>query len=295
MNIAALRFSALGDIACSLPFLRALKTKPVIVTTPIGRELLKDEFDEFLTLKSKKLADVWALVAQIRKQHFDVFIDLQNNDRSLMIDWLNGARKTYTNKGIPRSIPTFENMMGILTPTGLLGELDTVFEPKPHEYIVLNTGSSAKWASKRLPANKWQEFAALLLKRYKLPFVLTGSPDEADYVASLADKLPGDVRNYAGKTSQQELKTLLKKAFLVISTDSAPMHIAAAMKTPVVGLFGATNWIRSAPYGHWATVLYDRTVYPDGQPPIPNRTKPGAYYDRINLAEGLDQLASSLH
>jgi len=56
MKTAIIRFSALGDIAYTMPFLRALKVRPLIITTATGRELLKDEFDEFLLLKSKRLA-----------------------------------------------------------------------------------------------------------------------------------------------------------------------------------------------------------------------------------------------
>lgn len=294
MKPAVIRFSALGDIAYTMPFLRALNVRPLIITTAMGRELLKDEFDEFLLLKGKRLTDVLALVAQIRKLRFDILIDLQNNDRSWAIDSLSGAKNKFTNKGMPRGVPTLDNMMRILQPTGLLDELDTTFEPKPREYIVLNTGSSEAWKSKRLPDHKWQEFAALLLERYNLPFVLTGGPDEADYVAALAGKLPGEVRNMAGKTSLQELKKLLGGAFLTVSTDSAAMHISAAMKTPTIGLFGATNWIRSAPLGPWTTVLYDRTVYPAGKPPVPNRTESGTYYETIDLNAGLHFLSARL-
>lgn len=292
MKTAVIRFSALGDIAYTMPFLRTLKTKPTIITSSIGRELLKDEFDDFLILKSKRLKDVWSLIKQIRKQRFDVLIDLQNNDRSWAIDSLSGAKQKFSNKGMPRGVPTYDNMMHILQPTGLLGELDTRFEPKPREYIVLNVGSSAKWASKRLPDHKWQEFAQLLLDRYNLPFVLTGSPDEAEYVSALAEKLPGEIRNMAGKTSLQELKQLLAGSFLTVSTDSAAMHISAAMKTPTIGLFGATNWVRSAPLGPWTTVLYDHTVYPDGNPPVPNRKEPGNYCEHLDLNSGLEVIRS---
>ncbi len=294
MKTAVICFSALGDIAYTLPFLRALAPRPVIITTAIGRELLQDEFDEFLILKSKRPADTVTLITQIRHHRLDVLMDLQNNDRSWIIDSLSGAKQKFTNKGMSRGVPNYNNMMRILEPTGQLGELDTHFEPKPREYIVLNTGSSEKWKSKRLPDYKWQEFARLLLERYNLPFVLTGSPDEANYVTALTKKLSGETRNIAGKTSLQELKGIVDGAFLTISTDSAAMHLSAAMKTPTIGLFGATNWIRSAPLGPWATVLYDRTVYPNGLPPIPNRTESGSYYKQIDLNLGLERLATFL-
>jgi ADP-heptose:LPS heptosyltransferase len=294
MKTAVIKFSALGDIACAMPFLRAIKVKPAIITTPMGQELLKDEFDDFLILKSRKLSDVLALTSQIRKRRFDILIDMQNNDRSRAIDTLSGIKRKFTNRGMPRGIPAYDNALRILDPSGLFGEIDTRFEPKPRDYIVLNTGSSAKWVSKRLPDHKWQEFAAILQARYQLPLILTGSPPEVNYVTELAEKLPGEIRNLAGKTSLQDLKKTLKNAFLTVSTDSAAMHISAAMKTPTIGLFGATNWVRSRPFGPWATALYDQTFYPDGQPPVPNREECDPYYEQIDLTEGLDQLAPFL-
>jgi len=294
MKVGVMRFSALGDIAYTLPFLRALTVKPLIVTTPLGRELLRDEFDDFLLLKSKRLADLFSLVVELRRRRFDRLIDLQNNDRSWAIGALSGARQRYTNRGMPRGVPTYDNMLRILEPSGLLGPLDTEFRPKPREYIVLNAGSSPKWASKRLPTAKWRAFAERLAERFGLPFVLTGAADEVDYVAELAKHLPGEVRNLAGRTSLPELKALLGGAYLTVSTDSAAMHIAAAQKTPTIGLFGATNWLRSAPFGPWSTVLYDRSRYADGRPPIPNLEASGPYYDHIDLNEGLERLAPFL-
>lgn len=294
VKAAVIKFSALGDIACTMPFLRALKLKPAIITTPMGRDLLEDEFDEFLILESKHPSDVWKLIRQIRKKRFDVLIDMQNNDRSRAIDFLSGIKRKFTNQGMPRGIPACDDALRILDLSGLFGAIDTLFEPKPCEYIVLNAGSSKRWKSKRLPDHKWQEFASILQERYQLPLVLTGSPPEMEYVNGLAKKLPGEIRNMAGKTSLQELKKTLKGAFLTISTDSAAMHISAAMKTPTVGLFGATNWVRSRPFGPWATALYDRTVYPDARPPAPNREEPGVYYENMDLTEGLDRLAAFL-
>ena len=55
--------------------------------------------------------------------------------------------------------------------------------------------------------------------------------------------------NLAGASSLRELAALMKKASLVISNDSGPMHLAAAMGTPVIGLFGPTDPRRVGPYG----------------------------------------------
>ena len=175
-----------------------------------------------------------------------------------------------------------------------MGPLDFTFAPKPRDYIVLNVGSSAAWLSKRLPDAKWREIGALLHERFGLPFVFTGSADEREYVAGIARRLPGRAENRAGQTSIQQLKHLLADAYLTVSTDSAAMQISAAMKTPTIGLFGATNWIRSAPFGSWSRVVYDKTHYPDGIPPAVNSRECRAYYDHIDISDALQSLAPYL-
>ena len=61
--------------------------------------------------------------------------------------------------------------------------------------------------------------------------------------------------NFAGQTSLRDLAQLYRRAALVISTDSGPMHIAAAVETPVVALFGPTDPARTGPYGGHHTVI----------------------------------------
>ena len=59
----------------------------------------------------------------------------------------------------------------------------------------------------------------------------------------------GRAINFAGKTTLTELAVLYERAAVVISTDTGPMHLAAAMGTPVVALFGPTAPWRTGPYG----------------------------------------------
>ena len=294
MSIAVIRFSALGDIASALPYIRALREGPTLITSGMGAGLLQDEFPDIHVLKSKRIRDVFSLVCELRKQRFDHLIDLQNNDRSRLLRSLTSARAKISSKGMPGGVPNLDNFHRIMMPSGLLQEPDTSFTPKPCDYIVLNVASSSKWHAKRLPVAKWQQFAALLHDRYGLPFKLTGGADERDYVAEVAAQLPGECENVAGQTSLVELKLLLRNAFLVVSTDSAAMQLAAAEKTPTIGLFGCTNWVRARPFGPWSTVLYDKAVYPDDQPPPVSIETPGAYYDGIDLADGLTALAKFL-
>ncbi|MDR2849634.1 MAG: glycosyltransferase family 9 protein [Verrucomicrobiota bacterium] len=294
MNVGILRFSALGDLALALPFVRALKVKPVVLTMPAGRELYRDEFETFAVLADKSVRAQFRFVRDVRRLRLDALIDLQSNDRSGLLTRFAGARRIY-NRDFPAHVySATEAWRRILEPSGLLGPLDVAFTPKPRDYIVLNTGSSPAWRSKRLPDAKWREISAVLHERFGLPFVLTGSADEREAVAGVAGQLAGRCENRAGQTSVQELKHLLAGAFLTVSTDSAAMQISAAMKTPTLGLFGATNWIRSAPFGPWSRTVYDAAYYPDGVPPAVNTRECRPFYDHLDIRPALEELAEYL-
>jgi len=291
MKIGVLRFSALGDLALALPFIRAMKVKPVILTMPLGRALLSDEFEAFVVQENKSVTAWFRFIRALRRERLDVLIDLQSNDRSRLITRFSGAGRVYDRQFKAHVYSAVEAWQKIIEPSGLMGPLDVAFVSKPRDYIVLNMGSSPAWSSKRLPDAKWREISALLHDRFGLPFVLTGSADEREYVAGIAGQLAGRAENRAGQTSILELKRLLAGAYLTVSTDSAAMQISAAMKTPTVGLFGATNWVRSAPFGPWSRVVYDKIYYRDSAPPAVNTRECLPFYDHIDITEALESLA----
>jgi ADP-heptose:LPS heptosyltransferase len=283
MRVGVYRYSALGDIAAAIPVLRAFKESPVVLTSPFGYELLKDEFETIIVQRSKKVFDTFRFLLEA-KRSVDLFIDLQNNDRSRFLRFFFDS---ITNEGVALEQGVTHIFYDIAKKSNLVGELDVSFSPKERSYIVLNTGSSPKWISKRLPLRKWREFSEVLYERFGLPFLLTGDKNEVEYVREVARAVVGKKEVIAGKTSISELKRVLKDAYLVVSTDSAPMHIAAVQKTPTIGIFGATNWIVSAPFGPWSVALYDRTLFKDGKPFAKNRLQVDNYYENIDIKEGL--------
>jgi ADP-heptose:LPS heptosyltransferase len=286
---AAMRFSALGDIACLLPLLRVMEPQPCIITSPLGKAFLKDEFSDFLVMPNKSAVSHLRLIRDIRRRKFSDLIDFQGNDRARFFSAFSGCFVHNGCDPAERHRP-FSQLVKQLQQEA---RERMVFERKPESYIILNTGSSAKWASKRLPVTKWVEFARLLNERYALPLKLTGSADEVDYVSTIAKELPGDIEVMAGKTSLTELKKVIRGAFLTVSTDSAAIHISAVEKTPVIGLFGATTWERFN-YVPWAVALYDHTFYANIKAPTKSLAETRNYYDHIHLEEGLTALKKYL-
>jgi len=107
-------------------------------------------------------------------------------------------------------------------------------------WIVAHCGASA--ASRRYPAERYAE-ALALLRGTGRGILLTGSRAERELTASIAARCGagGDVVDLAGRLSLGELGALIERAGVLVSNNSGPVHIAAALGTPVVDLYALTN------------------------------------------------------
>ena len=97
-----------------------------------------------------------------------------------------------------------------------------------------------------------------MLRRYGYDIVLVGAASEADYVKPLEEMLnfPNRVRNLAGKLSLRQLAEVISGGVLLISNDSGPLHMAAALGVPVVGLYGPETPLRYGPLTAQKRVFY---------------------------------------
>jgi ADP-heptose:LPS heptosyltransferase len=115
-------------------------------------------------------------------------------------------------------------------------------------YAVFNIGSNREAA--RLPIPKAVEIGRGIRRVSNLRVLLTGDPQEAPTTAAVAAQLGEGAMSLAGQTDLLELAALMEAARLVVTTDSGPMHIASAMKTPLVALFGPADPACFGPRGH---------------------------------------------
>ncbi|MHC4741323.1 MAG: lipopolysaccharide heptosyltransferase I [Planctomycetota bacterium] len=136
-------------------------------------------------------------------------------------------------------------------------------------YAVLVPGSAH--ADKCWPIDRFGELAEKLTADHKLSIVATGSPSEAPLVESLVRSADTPIINLAGRTSISELIALLRSATLVVSNDTGPGHIASALGTPIVMIFGRSNPARVAPYHKDNAVV---AIDPKGRGLLPNSTNP---------------------
>ena len=109
-------------------------------------------------------------------------------------------------------------------------------------WVLMHPGASA--ASRRYPPAHWARAIRLLYRDPGLPIVVTGLPSEAELVDSIlaAADVPNDsVLSLAGQLSLGELGAAIALASVVVSNNSGPAHISAALGTPLVDLYAQTN------------------------------------------------------
>lgn len=105
----------------------------------------------------------------------------------------------------------------------------------------------AYWDSKLWPETCFAVLCDLIGDKYGIPIVLTGQSNPS--LAKIQALSRYNVVNLEGRTTLKDLAELYRCAALLVTTDSGPMHLAAAMGTPVVALFGPTDPKRTGPYG----------------------------------------------
>lgn len=107
----------------------------------------------------------------------------------------------------------------------------------------------AKWETKLWSVEKFAETADRLIERFGVSLYFTGDHGDKEMIGTIQKSMRHPSVNLAGRTSLLELAAIYQQVACVITTDTGPMHIAAAVGTPVVALFGATAPWRTGPYG----------------------------------------------
>ena len=215
----------------------------------------------------------WRLVKEIQKQCFDIVIDLQNNNKSHALSFLSMASLRYgydnrklsffLNKKVKDDAPyldPLEHQFRVLRLAGIkpidkklelwpsaddeaaTGGLLTDNWMKPTQNLVgINMRASAKWSTKNWPGANIASLCDALAKEALTRVVLTGTKDDIDLANNISKLTKSKPIIAAGKTSIGELACLIRRFKVFLTPDSAPLHIASAVGTPVVALFGPTD------------------------------------------------------
>jgi lipopolysaccharide heptosyltransferase I len=224
---------------------------------------------------------IWQTVRKLRGIGFDVALDLQGLTKSAITARFSGAKRrlgfsksdfegrefsTWINTELvePTAKHVIERSLELLKPLGVDRPAVNFRMPAYEEsdatiakyivergmgagYVVINTG--AGWPSKLWPAERYGEVARYLGKKRNLPTVVTWAGQKERLVADEIIVKAGGYAHLAPPTSLTEVAALARRSRLFLGSDTGPLHIAVAVGTPCVGLYGPMPVSRCGPYG----------------------------------------------
>jgi len=120
--------------------------------------------------------------------------------------------------------------------------------------IGINPGA-AYGSAKCWPPERFRALAHVFLQDPDLAIVFFGDAQSRDLVNKICDGLPERVINLAGATNLRQLACLIKNCDVLVTNDSGPMHVGAALRTPIVALFGSTDDLITGPWNQKEGVI----------------------------------------
>ncbi len=241
------------------------------------------------------LGGILSVVAKLRRERFDTVIDMQGLLRSSLIALISGASRRigfararegarfwYTHRivlpgdsttpwrllpvhAIDRNLALVGSLGVSMTPVSfhlpdLPGDRDKIEAMflaqgiQKGQYLVavapLDRSGIRSW-----PLDRFLDVASQLAQDHDVRIVVVGSPDQRWMVERFRSVVADQLVDLVGKTTLRQLGAVFRRVSVVLANDSAPMHIAGAVGTPVVALFGPTSSARGRPYGEGHRVL----------------------------------------
>jgi ADP-heptose:LPS heptosyltransferase len=281
-RVLIIRLSSLGDILLTTPVIRAIKKKhPSAKIDFVIRENFIDavKFNPNIAkIYCYKKDDAPALRNELLLQNYDVVFDFQNNWRSRA---LTKGMKTEVHRFRK---PTFKKILLVWTKINLLKNIKSIperyadsvgvnlddkglelFIPEEaklslvdgKKYIGLCPG--AKHFTKRWPADNYIELGTEITK-LGYTIVLFGGKTERELCNWISSKVESSI-NLQGDDELFPLAANMKKCDLIITNDSGLMHVASAVKIPIVAIFGSTvTEFGFSPYGVKNLILENKTL-----------------------------------
>ncbi|MGB0909407.1 MAG: putative lipopolysaccharide heptosyltransferase III [Nitrospirales bacterium] len=291
-NILVIKLRYIGDVILSTPVLRILRQEyaEARITCLVNsgtEEVLTNNphVDEVLVVPRDSLATQLSFCQKLRARKFDCVIDLTDGDRSAVLTKVTGAsvRIGFNREGRWRGnlystcVSEKKDMHAVdyhLLAIKFLGIQSDVTHPavfpsvrdihKANIRLKQNDLESVRWVMIHPTARYWfkawspERFAELSdqLTEQGLQVVLVGSTVDQAVGHKIQGIAKKRIFSFMGQTQLLELAALMKHAVLFIGNDGGPMHMAAAVGCPVLGLFGPTNPEVWGPRGAKTSVIY---------------------------------------
>jgi predicted lipopolysaccharide heptosyltransferase III len=315
VNILLLQLKRIGDLILTLPAIATLRENfpAAQITLAISSECADllpavPNVNRILLMR-RNLRDL-ALFLGLAREKFDYCVDFTRTDRSALLVFLSGARKRIVYRRRDRfqkrarvysdyvkvrklAMHTVDYNLALIGPLGVRNISRALRLELPQEarektnalrrdlrinepYLIFHPGSAR--AEKFWQPQRWADVIEHARSESQISVVLTGgvSRVEQKHLREVKGRLRQPVVDLSGKTDLLTLAALIERARLLVTVDSAPMHLAAATQTPQVILFGPTNPFHWRPLESPALILQGESATPltefsSEQPCLPMR------------------------
>jgi heptosyltransferase III len=277
-NILIFHPAAIGDAMLATPVAKTLKlnfpgAKLTYCSHSSLRQLifgLNPSVDEFIDFsKDVSFFDLYKTFAKLKP---DLFVDLSNSAKGRWLSMLiteHGLRYIKRDPGGYGSMHAVNNFLETVEPIcqelpealfptifpeGLATELlpklfaQAKISAKPIIGLVIGVGNLRP--HRAWPQDGWIYLIRAIISRQTHMPVLIGGEDEVELSSKIAEEFGDSCLNLVGKLALTETAAVLKSCKVVVSADTGPAHMAVAVGTPVIGLYGPTLLKRSGPYGY---------------------------------------------
>ena len=253
--------------------------KIAVLTDISNRDLFRDSplVDEIIVCDFKErdsgFKGFLRVAKNLRSEDFDIAVDLQNNKKSHILSFLSCAPKRYgydngklsfllnrkikDNKNPINPIDHQARVLGLLGAYNIDKKLELWYSKEDESWvsdflkshwikedsklIAVSIGSSPRWVTKLWSVEYYVELCNRLAKNFGIRVILIGSEKTGARAENFLKRTKCKPINALGKTSIPRLAALVRKCDLLLGSDSAPIHVAASVGTPVVSFFGPTD------------------------------------------------------
>lgn len=267
----------LGDVVMATAFVNAVKVeyRDACIDVVIKKELTGiaelipgiNKVYSFSKHDHPGLKGVYLFGKALKPKRYDIYFNLPHSLSSFVMAWASRAKQRI---GFRKEGGIFLLTKSVKKPVGLHRadeylhlleavtnkpvlqrkvELKAAASKDTSHKVVINFNSEA--SSRRMPVDKGRSIINALTAHFTdLNFVFVGSPKEAPFIDELlkGTNNPNRLHNQAGKTNLKGLAELMAGAKAILTTDSGPAHLANAVGTPTIVLFGAGDERNTAPY-----------------------------------------------
>jgi lipopolysaccharide heptosyltransferase III len=302
LKILLIQLKRIGDLILTTPALAAIRekfpsAKITLVISADCKALAPAISGANTLLVMPRGLNGFSTLVTIAGNRFDYCIDFTRTDRSALLVLLSHAKKRIVsfrikvrsrfrtrlyNQLVPhrmRDMQTIDYHLALLEPLGISGASRAVRLELPKSanrgaeellkhynirkpFIVFHPGSARP--EKFWEAERWCAVINDVADKHDVDLVLTGgsAPLEQAHIREIKSRLRRAIVDLSGKTDLLTLAALISKAQMLVTVDSAPMHLAAATKTPQVILFGPTNPFHWRPLDSPALILQGESSSP---------------------------------